>query len=301
MTGAPFLLLCIQVPMTAQDVRVVVTPAETMFVALSGVGEPVVLVPGLLGGSYGFRKVVPLLNDDGFRTHVVELLGTGQSSRPRAADYSLEAQAGRVAAVMDSLNVTRAIIVAHAIGGSIAARLAARRPDLVDGLVLIEGGTAESATTPGFRRAMRFTPLIRILGVGKVRGRIREQLIAASGDASWVEPGVVEAYTADAARDLGATLSVLRAMSASRDRDSIGIRLPGIHASVLLLLGGAPHAGGPPATEIELMTRSLPDFVADTLSGVGHFPHEESPGSVRSAVLRVRQSRVSMMRLRPTG
>jgi pimeloyl-ACP methyl ester carboxylesterase len=294
-------LLCLQVGAGTEERRMVVAPAETMHVSIAGTGDPVVVLPGLLGGSFGFRKVMPLLHEEGFRTHVIELLGTGRSSRPGDADYSLEAQADRMTAVMDSLGLGGVIVLAHAIGGSVATRVAARRPDLVIGLVLLEGGVAESVSTPGIRRAQKLAPLIRILGTGKVRRRVRDQLIEASGDPSWVEPSVVEAYTVDATRNVGATLRVVRAMNDSPVRDSIGNRLHEIRTSVILLLGGAPHSGGPPSTEVELMARALPSFEADTLAGVGHFPHEESPEAVRMAVLRIRATRFSALRPRPAG
>jgi pimeloyl-ACP methyl ester carboxylesterase len=295
------LLLSLQLNVEHADRRVILAPAETVHVSVAGTGEPVVVVPGLVGGGFGFRKVVPLLHEDGFRTHVIELLGTGRSSRPTDADYSLEAQADRVAAVMDSLEIGGVIVLAHAIGSSVAARVAARRPDLISGLVLLEGGLAESVSTPGIRRAQKLAPLIRILGAGKVRGRVRDQLIESSGNPSWVEASVVEAYTADATRDLGATLRVLRAMNDSPVRDSIANRLHEIRTDVLLLLGGAPHANGPPASEVEQMARSLSSFAADTLAGVGHFPQEESPEAVRTAVVRMRATRFSALRPRPAG
>ena len=141
-----------------------VAPAETLHVVVAGAGEPVVLLPGLFGSAYGFRKVEPLLRAAGYRTIVIEPLGVGSSGRPERADYSLTAQADRIAAALDSLGVAHAIIVAHSLGASMAYRLAYRRPDLVRGLVSLDGGPAEAAATPAFRRAMRFAPWIKLFG-----------------------------------------------------------------------------------------------------------------------------------------
>lgn len=294
MTPLVLFLLTIHAPADSTHRLVAVAPAETLHIVVSGEGQPVVLVPGLLGAGYGFRKVVPLLNEAGFRTYVIDLLGTGESAYPRDADYSLDAQADRIAAASDSLGVTRAIFIAHAIGGSVTMRLATRRPDLVAGLVLVEAGAAESATSPGLRRALKLRPLIRLLGVGSLRGRIRDQLRDASGDPAWVDGAVVHGYTAGAQRDLGATLRALEAMSKATERSSLAANLPSIQAPVLLLLGGVPHAGAPPVSEIELMARSLPSFAADTLAGIGHFPHEENPQAVTDAVLRLHRAALAM-------
>src|SRR5262245_45182129 len=76
----------------ARTLRVPLVPAETLHVQVSGEGTPAVLIPGLFGSGYTFRKVVPLLNERGYRTIVIEPLGVGASSRPARADYSLTAQ-----------------------------------------------------------------------------------------------------------------------------------------------------------------------------------------------------------------
>jgi len=53
-----------------------VAPAETVHVeAWPGAGKPVAVIPGLFGGSFTFRKVIPLLVAQGFRPIVIEALG----------------------------------------------------------------------------------------------------------------------------------------------------------------------------------------------------------------------------------
>src|SRR2546430_10081616 len=170
---------------------------------LTGTGDPVVLVPGLFGSAFGYRAVIPLLTDAGYRAIVVEPLGIGSSARPEHADYSLTAQADRIAAALDRLGVRHAVVVAHSLGASMAFRLAYRRPDLVAGIVSLDGGPAEAAATRAFRRAMKLAPWIRVFGgVKLIRKKIRGQLIKASGDSSWVSEQVVDGYTAAAAHDL---------------------------------------------------------------------------------------------------
>ena len=181
---------------TARAFPLVLSPAESVEVTVAGSGEPVVLIPGLFGSAFGYRAVIPLLTDAGYRAIVVEPLGIGSSARPEHADYSLTAQADRIAAALDRLSVRHAVVVAHSLGASMAFRLAYRRPDLVAGIVSLDGGPAESAATRAFRRAMKLAPWIRLFGgVKLVRKKIRGQLISASGDASWVSERVVDGYT----------------------------------------------------------------------------------------------------------
>src|SRR5437660_4359447 len=105
---------------TVHTFSLALSPAESVAVTVTGTGDPVVLVPGLFGSAFGYRAVIPLLTDAGYRAIVVEPLGIGSSARPEHADYSLTAQADRIAAALDRLSVRHAIVVAHSLGASMA-------------------------------------------------------------------------------------------------------------------------------------------------------------------------------------
>jgi len=284
----PFLMLVDSAQVSGSFV-VPVSRIESLAVEIAGQGEPVVLIPGLFGSVFGFRKLVPLLTQAGYRTIVIEPLGIGSSARPAKANYSLTAQADRIAAVLDSLDVRDAMVVAHSMGGAEAFRLAYRRPDLVKGLVSIEGGPTESAITPEFKRALRLAPWIKLLGGMKlIRHKIRSMLLASSGDSSWVTDAVVDGYTAGASRNLNGTLRAYLAMAGSREPEPLAPHLAEIRCPVLLLAGGVPHPGGVGAAETALLARSLLSFVLDSVPGAGHFIYEEQPAVVAAAVARLR-------------
>src|SRR6266571_4256316 len=88
---------------TSRAFSMALAPAESLWVTVEGAGDPVVLIPGLFGSAFGYRRVLPGLVDAGYRTIVIEPLGIGSSARPEHADYSLTAQADRVAAALDRL------------------------------------------------------------------------------------------------------------------------------------------------------------------------------------------------------
>jgi pimeloyl-ACP methyl ester carboxylesterase len=279
---------------TGAGFSVPVAPKESIHVIAAGEGPAVVLVPGFFGSAFTFRKVTPALNARGLRTLVIEPLGIGESSRPPHADYSLTAQARRIAAVLDTLGVRSAILVAHSSGGSISLRLAYQRPDLVDGVISIEGGPTESTVTSSFRSAMRFVPWIKWLGgLRLIRWKIRGMLMAASGDRSWVSDSVVSGYTAAAAANLDATLKVFLAMAASRERERLAPHLHQIKCPVDLLVGGAPHDGDVGSEEVRLLRRELPHFTLDSVPGAGHFLQEERPDAVVASILRLVLARSS--------
>jgi len=274
-----------------QTFMVALSRTESLAVETAGAGQPVVLVPGLFGSAFGFRTVVPLLTDAGYRTIVVEPLGIGLSARPEKANYSLAAQANRIAAVLDTLHVRDALFVGHSIGGSEALRIAYRRPDLVKGLITIEGGPTEAAATPSFKRALRFAPWIRLFGgVKLIRRKIRNLLLSSSGDSSWVTDDVVYGYTAGASRNLTATLKGHLAMAEAREPEKLAPHLDQIGCPVRLLVGTARHDGYVPADEVRLFQRTLRSFALDSVLGAGHFVYEEQPGAVVAAVNRLQAS-----------
>lgn len=268
-----------------------VTPAETLAVHIAGAGRPVVLIPGLFGSAYAYRNVVPDLTAAGRQAITIEILGTGASARPARADYSLAAQAGRVAAVLDTLQVRGAIVVAHSLGGAVALRLAVERPDLVAGLVSIEGGPAETATSAGFRRAMAWAPLLKLFGgKGIVRGKVVKQLHESSADTTWITPEVIEGYTAGAMADFGATLDAFMGMARAREPWALGPRLGDVRCATVLVLGATPHSSAPPPMEVALLRDSVRVFAIDSVPNAGHFVFEERPASVLRAVQRIELS-----------
>lgn len=276
--------------------RIRVAPAETLTVTSIGEGPTVVLVPGLFGSHYGFRHVVPQLAALGYRAVVIEPLAVGTSSRPERADYSLGAQAARLAQVLDTLGLRNTIVVAHSLGAGMALRLAWRRPDLVSGLVLLEGGPAETAASPGFRRAMAYAPWVKWAGGLKaVRKIIRKGLLESSGNPAWVDREVIAQYTAGAARDLDATLLAYLAMAEARERTQLAPHLGEIACPVRLLLGGARHRGGPEQEQVRRLRSRVPRVSVDTVPGAGHYLHEEQPDAVVQAVQAV------MRELTPVG
>jgi len=272
---------------TAGERLVPVAAGETLGVLDTGAGEAVLLIPGLVGSAFGYRKLTALLAARGYRAIVVEPLGVGASSRPRHADYSLTAQADRLAAALDALGVEQATVVAHAVGGSMALRLALRHPRRVRAIVSVDGGPAEAAATPALRRAMRFSFLLRLLGGGeRIRRAVRSTLLERAADPRWVTDEVVEGYVAGAARDVSATLGAYARMAQAREPQALAPRLAEIRCPVRLVLGAARRPTISDA-EIRLLAASLPAFAIHRVPGAGSFVHEEDPEAVTEVVAEV--------------
>jgi pimeloyl-ACP methyl ester carboxylesterase len=262
-----------------------------LHVVVAGQGEPVVLVPGLFGCAFGFRHLLAQLPRRGYRVIVVEPLAIGASGRPERADYSLTAQADRVAAAIEQIENAPVLVVAHSVSASTAMRLAVRHPRLVRGLVLLDGGPMETAATKGFRRAMTYVPWIKWMGgMKRLRPRIRRDLIASSADSSWLTDATLDAYTAGATADLDGTLKAYLRMAKAREPEKLAPRLHEIRVPMRLLVGKVPHQGGIPSEQIELLATRVPRFALDRVPGAGHYLFEEAPEAVVAAILRTDES-----------
>ena len=258
---------------------------DTLHVVADPVGgTPVVFLPGLFGAAYGFRQVAPLFRAAGYRVIIVEPLGVGSSGRPDTSDYSLAAQSERIARVLDTLKAGPVLVVAHSLGGAMAFRIAVNHPELVKGILSLEGGPTEEATTEGFRKAMKFAPLLRLLGGRMVRSKVHGMLKESSGDPSWVTDDAVHGYTDGATKDLGATIRAYKAMGRSREPGPLAPELGRIRCPVRMIIGGAPHDGGVDPQETALLARTLASFAIDSVPGVGHYVHEERPLAVLQSV-----------------
>ena len=266
-----------------------VAAGETIRTTSIGTGQPIVLIPGIFGGAFGYRKITGPLVAQGYRTIVVEPLGYGFSSRPKKADYSFGAQTKRLARTLDEMGVKQALIVAQSTGAAIAFRLALERPDLVRGLLSIGGGPAETAATPGLKKAFKFGGgLVKLaMDESKLRHDVRREIVKNSGDTTWVTDAVIRGYTAGPAADLDRSIDAFQRMAKSKESTSLADRLHQCRVPVLLLVGTVEHPAEVTQDQRELLKQKLPRFRIESVPGSGQYIQEEQPRSVLDAVLRL--------------
>jgi pimeloyl-ACP methyl ester carboxylesterase len=108
-----------------------------------GSGPPLILLHGLSGSGRWWSRNVPVFSRS-FRTYSVDLPGFGQS---RGVRWSrLDDIADRLADWLVAEGLSQAHIAGHSLGGAVAARLAARHPDRIDRLVLVDAAIRPRGT-----------------------------------------------------------------------------------------------------------------------------------------------------------
>ncbi len=101
-----------------------------------GEGDAVVLIHGFASSLETWATVRPALRER-HRVLALDLKGFGWTDRP-AGDYSPEAQARLVLALMDQRGIERAALVAHSWGSSVALQVALQAPDRVTRIALYD-------------------------------------------------------------------------------------------------------------------------------------------------------------------
>jgi pimeloyl-ACP methyl ester carboxylesterase len=145
--------------MTEPDVpfkeRRVDTPHGRVFVRdIPGADPPIVLMHGFPDDHRVYDKLVPWLSSR--RVVIFDWLGYGRSGRSDAAPFSLEEHGSELAAVLDELDITRAVLVGHDASGPDAVAFSVVHPERVAHLVLLN-------TIFGNQAALQLPEMIRLL------------------------------------------------------------------------------------------------------------------------------------------
>ena len=98
---------------------------------------PLLIVHGLSYFSYDWMPVAEQLGRDR-EVVAIDMRGFGDSDWSPAQDYSVPAMGGDIVAVLDHLRWPRAVLVGHSMGGRSATYVAAKHPDRVAALVLVD-------------------------------------------------------------------------------------------------------------------------------------------------------------------
>jgi pimeloyl-ACP methyl ester carboxylesterase len=226
---------------------------------------------GWNGSTFNMRYTIPELAQK-YRVIALDLLGYGFSARPADGDYSIAGLADFVARVMDRLELERATVLGHSMGGAVAMRLALSHPVRVQRLVLVASATrSEMRRGRAFRMLMR--PLLPLLAAAFLRrGTVRRTLLRIVHDPALVTPEFVEGHFKPL-RVKGHLRSQAKQLSDRRKDpplDHTQIRRP------TLIMWGEHDRIIPLSTGLRL-AEEIPNAQIAIIRSAGHLPLEEQP------------------------
>ncbi len=126
--------------------------------------RPVILVHGLLLSQKMDRPLAKDLAARGNRVITVDLLGHGESDRPRDMwRYSMHSFGEQLIALMDHLEIPEAVVMGTSLGANAALEAAARAPERLRGMI-VEMPVLDNALLAS---ALTFTPILVALTFGE--------------------------------------------------------------------------------------------------------------------------------------
>jgi pimeloyl-ACP methyl ester carboxylesterase len=213
-----------------------------------------------------------------------DLPGFGASEKPSSNrfSYHVDAFTETVADVLAALELGRAVLVGHCVGGAIALVLAARHPELVSKLVLIDA--LSEPPRLGRFGGVGLMPLVGSFAFKQLWGQsafraLFQQRIAP--EASRDRQKLARYY--DAFSEPAARASALETLRAVQDPRPVVARTSGVRAPTLVVWGTDDRVV--PVNAGKRLAREIPGARLELLS-TGHAPQEDAPGALAAALRR---------------
>jgi pimeloyl-ACP methyl ester carboxylesterase len=243
---------------------------------VDGSGPLVVLVPGMGDLRSTYRYLAPTLRAAGYRVAVTDLRGHGDSD-PTFETYGDEATAGDLIALIEHLGGP-AVVAGNSLGAGAAALVAALRPDLVSGLVLIGPFVRDPELSPAARLMLRLA-MARPWGarawvayLPKLNAGQRPEDFDAHRDAiarSLARPGYARAFWQTTRQTRHAPVAA---------------RLGDVRARTLVIMGELDADWPDPAAEAQWIATTLGGGVV-MVPDAGHYPQSQRPAITSEAVV----------------
>ena len=116
---------------------------QVRYLDWGGQGKPVILLHGLASSANWYDLVAPHLRND-YRVIAPDQRGHGQTTQA-GSGYDWGTLTKDVVGLMDELALAKAAVFGHSWGANVALNVAARAPDRVYALGLIDGGTSRGS------------------------------------------------------------------------------------------------------------------------------------------------------------
>lgn len=264
-----------------------------------GDGEvTVLLLPAWAIAHSGIWKAQVPYFADHYRVITYDPRGNGRSGKPTdPASYDVSVQVGDAAAVLDACDADRAVIAGLSFGGVLGFMLAATRPDLTAGAVLVAAGlNVDARTDYPLARGMRTFDEDR--GVDEGWGRYNRHSMARDFEGFvefFAREATPEPHSSRAHEELheqarGTTPEVLAATIGDRagaPPEKVAERIRslarGIRCPVLLVHGSEDRIV---PVELSRSLAELLDAPLVELEGVGHSPQGRHPAEFNSLMRR---------------
>ena len=233
-----------------------------------GDGPTVVLLHGIGGGHLMFAPQVETLASSGYRAIAWDMPGYGHSAP--IEPYTFKGLAQSCIKLIEVVKCESVTLVGHSMGGMVAQEVVARRPDLVNKLVLCGTSAAFGKPDGEWQRqfvAERTAPL----EAGTSMAEFAEQIVPRLIGPGSLPEGVKLATHCMA---MVSPVTYRRALEALVTFDRRA-NLPNIAVPTLLIAG--EHDKNAPPAVMKRMADAIPRSTFIQMRGIGHLQNLEAP------------------------
>ncbi len=243
----------------------------TPIVLLHGTGASLHTWEGWVKSLSATRRVVTL-----------DLPGFGLTGPSPLGDYSDDAYDSFLLSFLGQLQIGRMVLGGNSMGGGLAWQFAARHPEQVAALVLVDAGGLDvhSDAVPDGFRVPEWRVLHWLAGVFLPRPLVDRSVREVYGDPAKVTAALVDRYFELTLRE--GNREALAQRLAQREPGRHAGLLPRIQAPTLILWGGRDRLIPPAAAE--RFHAAIKQSRVQVFPGLGHVPQEEDPASTVQAV-----------------
>jgi pimeloyl-ACP methyl ester carboxylesterase len=241
-----------------------------------GAGPTLLMLHGIGGGNLAFAPQVESFAAAGYRAVAWDMPGYGHSAP--IEPYTFKGLAQSCVALIEGLQCGSVILLGHSMGGMVAQEVLARRPELVNRLILCGTSPAFGKPDGDWQRdfvAQRTAPL----DAGQSMAEMAEALVPQMTGPAALPEGVALAKHCMAQVSPATYRRALQAL-VTFDRRA---NLPNIHVPTLLVAGEF-DTNAPPAV-MQKMAGQIAGSRQAELAGVGHLQNLEAPDAFDALVL----------------
>jgi pimeloyl-ACP methyl ester carboxylesterase len=239
-------------------------------------GETIAFSHGLLWSAEMFAPQIAALRGR-YRCVAWDHRGQGRSAADRRHCIGIELVWADAVALLETLATGPVHFVGLSMGGFVGIRMAARRPDLVKSLVVIESSAMPEAEE-NVRRYRMLSAASRMIGVRPLIGRVAPIMLGNTILGDPARKADVERFSAIMTR----RRDIWRAVNGVIDRAGVEGELAQIRARTLVMVGDEDVAT--PRTKSEALVVGVHGARLVTIPRAGHSSTVEEPAAVTAAL-----------------
>lgn len=232
---------------------------------------------GLLFSGWMFEPQVRALAHE-FRCVTVDWRGQGASNAP-AGDFDMDTLSLDAVALIEHLGVGAVHYAGVSMGGFVGMRLAARRPELIRSLTLLDtsAGPEDPEKVSRYRLLAR---VYRLTGIKPVKKQVLPIMFAPSSLADPAFATVIDEWVTRLAKVKRS--STAKAVYGVADRDPIDGELGAITAPTLVVVGDQDAAT--PVHKAEFIADRIAGARLEIVEGCGHSSTLEQPDEINRLI-----------------